>query len=153
MAAFLIHLLIWRIRIPKGQTRALALLFLICLILSFILLREAGQQISAAEYLYIALFFLSLATFYIAVYSAIEADSPSLVMVMNIYKAGDKGLSRDELLHATTDDLLVRPRTRDLLSAKMVRLEQDKYWLTGRGRLFIRVFIFYRNLLNLEKGG
>ncbi len=153
LAAFLMHLLIWRVRVPKGQTRALALLFLTCLIFSFILLRGSGYQISLAEYLYIWFFVFSLAAFYIAAYTAIEADSPSLVMAINIYKAGTRGLSRDELLKSATDDLLVKPRIRDLLSAKMVFLEKDKYWLTGRGRLFIRVFIFYRSFLKLEKGG
>lgn len=148
-----LHILIWRIRIPRSQTKVLFQVFLGVLVVSFLILWNTGKITSTVECFYIALFVLSLAITYISIYSAIEADSPSLVIVTKIAKAGSKGLNKEELLLSLTDDLLVKSRLTDLIGAKMVYLDGDKYKLSLSGVLFIRIFIFYRKLLKAGKGG
>lgn len=104
-------------------------------------------------YLHIALLVVSLALFYITTYSAIEADSPSLVMAMNIAQEGLKGLSKEQLFQTVSDDILIKPRIIDLVNARLIYLDSDRYKITKKGAYFIRIFILYRRLINLPKGG
>ena len=160
--AFFIHLLIWKIRIPRGQTKLLLKIFFSVLVMSLFSLKLAASfnpdfaryaPEGFLAYIHIALFVLSLALVYIATYSAIEADSPSLVMVMNIAGEGLEGLSKEGLMETITDDLLIKPRIRDLVNAKLIYLDSGRYKVSKKGVLFIYTFILYRKLINLPKGG
>ena len=86
-------------------------------------------------------------------YSAIEVDSPSLVMINAIAKAGKEGLDEKLFYQMMNGDILIKPRINDLLNDKMAYLEGYKYKLTPKGRLLVRIFILYRKLLNAPKGG
>lgn len=160
--AFFIHLIIWKICLPRNQTRALVLIFSAILIFGILLLKISLDQVNAFDlvifktiygYLQLCLLFVSLTLAYIVTYSGLEVDSPSLVMVMKIAQAGPHGLNKNILEANMNDDLLVLPRLRDLLSARMVYLDRGKYKLKGAGLLVARIFVVYRKLLKLEKGG
>ncbi len=161
-AAFLLHVFVWKIRLPKRQTKALlqifggTLLIGLCILWSAKFILQVGISIPGAvsEYLHIALFVISLTLAYMITYSALEADSPSLVMIMSIAQAGADGLEKTRFEQLMTDDILVIPRIHDLLRDKMVYVEGKKYKLTAKGALFARIFIVYRQLLNIhQKGG
>jgi hypothetical protein len=160
--ALIIHLLVWKIRVPKGQTKALLRIFFgalfVCLIGAWLASKTAVVlnpflPQKSSEYLHIFVFFISMALAYIAFYSAVEVDSPSLVIVMNVVKGGREGLDKEGLEQLTDDDLLVKPRIRDLAADKMVNLDSGKYKLTPQGFFLIRLIVFYRKLLNAGKGG
>jgi len=147
--------------LPKRQTKVLLQIFLITLsagIFSFKpLFSLTGINIFAvldvSEYLHISIFFISLLLAYMITYSAIEADSPSLVMVLNIAGTGPAGLDKVEFDRIINDDVLVKPRVHDLVIDKMVYLEGDRYRLTRKGVLLSRIFIIYRKILGAGKGG
>jgi len=105
------------------------------------------------EYLHVCLFFISLTLAYMITYSALEADSPSLVMVMAIRSAGPEGLDKKKFGQLMSDDTLVMPRIKDILLDKMARVDGDKYRLTPKGILMARIFIFWRKLINAPEGG
>jgi predicted transcriptional regulator len=87
-------------------------------------------------------------------YSALEADSPSLVMIMSIANAGITGLLKTQFEQRMTDDVLIIPRIQDLLRDQMIYEQEGKYKLTSKGLLFARIFIVYRHILNIsQKGG
>lgn len=161
--AFLLHLIIWKIRLPKRQIRMLLLIFFGVLILGIvnlwsIMLPLTVLGLSApytlAEYIHVVLFFTSLTLAYIVTYTAIEVDSPSMVMVMQIDNACPYGLEKMEFAKTLTDDILVKPRIRDLVTAKLTYMDGDKYKLTPEGVLLASIFIFYRKLMNnYSKGG
>jgi len=151
--AFLSHLIVWKVRVPERQVRALLKIFIYSLLAGLFMLRLTDSTLIAADYLYISLFVLSAAAAYIITYPALEADSPSLAIVSRIAAAGPRGLSDDEIYHEMGNDILVTPRIRDLLDEKLVRIRDGKYRLTRSGSLFVGIFIFYRGLLNLNKGG
>ena len=91
---------------------------------------------------------------YITTYSALEVDSPSLVMVMKIAKAGSNGLKKESFEHEMDDGILVVPRIRDLITGGMANLDEGRYRLTPKGVLVSRIFIAYRKLMNRDgKGG
>jgi hypothetical protein len=162
-SSFLLHILIWKIRLPHRQTKALLILFMGALAVAMTGLFYSSRFVPAAaeyvpvgisEYIQIALFHVSLTLAYIITYSSLEADSPSLVIVKAVADAGPEGLDKEVLDEMFTDDILVRPRVNDLIRDKLALVKEGKYRLTPKGRSFIRIFILYRKLLNAPlKGG
>ena len=160
-ASFLLHLAVWKVRIPARQTKTIL----------FILFGGLGASLAAfvlvpsfslacfpvpsgpAELLATALFVSSFSLAYVITYSAVEADSPTLVMIKTVADAGARGLAREDFFAVLNDAVLVEPRIRDLLTDRMAVLEGGRYSLPKKGRLFAAVFTKYRALLRLGKGG
>jgi hypothetical protein len=154
--AFFLHLLIWKIRLPKKQTKALLLIFFVTLSIGCVFIFYLPGMIafdSFWQYLHMSIFFVSFTLSYVITYSALEADSPSLVIVDLIHSAGINGLPDDELKSRLTDDVLVHPRIRDLYRDELIFNKYGKIFLTAKGKRLVRIFIFYRWLLNANKGG
>lgn len=153
---FLIHLALWRIRLPRYQTKTLLLIFVLTLIavlasINFLNRPPLPLPSGLAEYCHISLFVIIFALCYIISYSAIEADSPTLVMIRAI--AAKDGLPEEELRKQASDDVLIIPRVMDLVRDGMVVQEENVYRLTSKGKRFISIFIAFRNLLGAGKGG
>jgi hypothetical protein len=106
-----------------------------------------------SELLHVCLFVTAMILAYMITYTALEADSPSLVMTLKLKAAGKSGIPKEEFETFLSDDLIVLPRLKDLLVDKMAYKEGDIYRLTPKGRFMAKLFIFYRLLLGLEKGG
>lgn len=162
LAAFILHFAVWKIRLPRRQTRALGLIFLGVLFVGVVLLYLGVQNFISKglqppvypyEYIQIGLYFISLLLAYTITYSAIEADSPSLLIIMKIAKAGEKGLEEETLDREMDDKVLIEPRIRDLLKDGMAELQDGKYRLKPKGILMASLFTIYRNIMGLGKGG
>ncbi len=162
LSAFLIHLGVWKIRIPKYQTKTLLAIFfgtyfLFIIIFELFIPWESRFLFHAPryffDYVHILLFFTSFALAYIITYSALEVDSPSLSIIKLISESGAEGLEKEALFAKLSDDVLVIPRIHDLLRDHMAVLDGDKLRLTPKGRWFVGVLTFYRVLLNAKTGG
>lgn len=150
--ALLTHLAVWRIRYPRNPIKVLVLLFGVVALLGVIFL-SLRTSYTIAQYLHIIMLFFSLFTCYLLTYSAIQADSPSLVIVLRISEAGKNGLPSGSIKESLGDNLLVEPRLKDLVEARLVDLNNSVYKINKKGRLFALPFIIYRNFLGLGKGG
>ncbi len=161
--AFILHLAIWKIRLPERQVKTMLQIFFATLTAGILALWNAPPLFEIFgisppdniwEYLHICLMFVSLTLAYMITYSALEADSPSLVMVMSINSAEPWGLDKKRFEELMSDDILIMPRIRDVILDRMVYMDGGKYRLTPKGVLIARIFIFYRNLINApEEGG
>jgi len=161
-AAFSLHLIIWQIRVPKRQTRAVIQCFLVVLVVGAFILRHYSSAISVfglhppialRAYFSIGFYFISITLAYIITYSAIEADSPSLMIIMKIHEAGESGFKMESLEADLNNSSVILPRLKDLLIDKMAELEEGKYRLRAKGRLMAKLFSCYRNLMGAGKGG
>ena len=166
LLAFILHFVIWKVRIPKRQIKALLLIFYSTLIAGLMIVKQDYFTIpfmnvyapsSLFEYIHISLLFISITFVYIELYSTLETGSPSLIIITNIAKAGPEGLDK-ELLERSMDLLinnkLIEDRLRCIIRDNMVYIDERKFMLTCKGNLFIRVLIFYRKLLKItEKYG
>lgn len=160
--AFALHLALWRIHLPRRQTRAILLLFFgtgggTLALLPWLVasLPALGLRSPPAleSYLSLAVFITAATLSYMITYSAVEADSPSLVMALAVRGAGPSGLSIDDF-HARLDEtVLLEPRMRDLVRDGLCRLEGHRYSLTPKGWRMARIFLLHRRLLGLGKGG
>ena len=161
-SALCVHFLMWKICLPRtNHTKVLLAIFFGVLVLglwilkahpAFCLMGILPPQ-ALADYAALILLYVSLVLAYITSYSAVEVDSPSLMMIYDIAQAGPKGLKKEEFFARFSDDLLVIPRLDDLVRDGMVVLRQDKYYLTPRGIFWADIFIGFRRLLKAPKGG
>lgn len=156
--AFGVHILVWRIRLPRRQTKALLAIFLGALAVGLCLAAFWPSAHALAPddiwgQAHVALFVLAVMGAYVITYTAVEADSPTLVMVMLIRAAGPEGLDRKVFAALLTDELLVLPRLRDMVRDGTAIMEGGRYRLTAKGRRFARIFGAYRRLLGGEMGG
>ena len=160
--AFAVHVVVWRLHLPKRQMKVLLYIFGGVLIVGLLIIKyssivaenyPANVPSDFFEYLHIVFLYGALVLAYLVTYSAVEVDSPSLVMVTLIADAGFQGIAKDDFEQKMGDDILVVPRLRDLVSDKMVFIKNGTYILTAKGILLARIFIFYRKLLRASKGG
>lgn len=155
--ALLVHLALWRVRPPRRHIRALLRLFAGALAAGLLLLRAGADGAGAAGLCELgpaAVLFVSLSLAYIVTYTAVQVDSPSLVMVLAVARAGAGGVTRAELEAALTNDVLVGPRLDDLVRDEVATCRDGVYRLTGRGLPWLRLVRFWRRLMGLpEKGG
>ncbi len=159
--AFLLHLVIWKIYLPKRQVAALLKIFFLVLISGIFLLIKFPKLINwdilpSANFFEISqllLLYISITAAYIVSYPAIEADSPTLVIIKAVAGAGVRGLDKSKLEEMMKDDLLIVPRVRDMLSDKMIYLDGEKYKLMPKGMAMARIFLFYKNMIRGAKGG
>ncbi len=157
--AFLIHLVLWRIRIPRRQTKALLAIFLGTLPLGLAGVNLAAPLLGLGplgvwECLHVAVFHVAMSLAYIVAYSALENGSPSMAILTDIADARGQGRSRQELaVLFQGGPRPVETRLQAMLHDNMVVDEQGIYCLTAKGRLWARAFSAWRSLLNLGKGG
>ncbi|TAM36228.1 hypothetical protein EPN54_05715 [bacterium] len=150
--AFLLHLAVWRLHYPRNPIKTLILLFGATALLGIIFLVLCASY-TAVQCAHIVLFFFSLFICYLITYSAIEADSPSLVIVLRVAKFGKEGLPSEHIKESLGNDLLIEPRLKDLVESGLVDLSGSTYKINEKGRLLLLPFVIYRNFLGLGKGG
>jgi hypothetical protein len=98
--ALAVHVIVWRTCLPRRQLFTLAIVFIltpIAAILFGALMNDFIFKILPMGIVLIALFYFSLAFDYVILFSAIEADSPSLTMIALIQQRGLEGIRREEL--------------------------------------------------------
>ena len=139
--AILAHLIVWRIHLPRRQTRSLLIILfgVSALVIGSTFPASRAGLIATVEYpalIQSALFCISMSLAYTITYSALEADSPTLVMIRAIADAGPEGFDKERLFQTMTGDVLVMPRIDDLL-----RLHRQKDGKLGKEPLRITIWV------------
>lgn len=160
--ALIVHCVMWKLRVPKRQTRTILVIFFttlgvviasLPLVVAHVSPPGLSLPLHPVTYLHI-ICFVTAATFaYMITYSAVEVDSPSLVMALAINKAGDAGLPETDFRVMMSDTLLVEPRIRDMLRDGLAIKDGEFYRLTSKGRRMARLFVLHRRLLGAGMGG
>jgi hypothetical protein len=157
-AAFLLHWLVWRIRIPRRQTAAILLILLgslpagLAAVIWLPALAWIGP-LSFWEILHVAEFHIALSLAYVVAYTAIEGRSPSMALLVYVADADGRGRTREELESLLRDENPVEARLRAMLLDQMVVREADSFRLTPKGWAWAHSLGSFRALLKMEKGG
>jgi hypothetical protein len=154
--ALLVHFVVWRIRVPKQQAATLIVIILTVGILGFLLLFSFGSEdvaLSGARLLLGIGVFGSVAAIYLILFSAIEADSPTLTMINLIQSGGIRGISEDDLRLAMSRYSYVNARIDQLLQDKMVIETAHGLQIQPSGRWLCTFILFYRRLLFRSHAG
>jgi hypothetical protein len=147
-----LHLLIWKIRLPKYHTRTLVILF--ALVLGAGMAAFPIHRMGLPQLIHLCLFYTSLSLCYVILYSTIEFDSPTLSLIRHLAHNGTRGLSLEEVRQFLEARPFVRRRLAALLHDGLVREENGRYFVAGRGSLFFRLILAFRALYgSIERGG
>jgi hypothetical protein len=155
--AFLLHVLWWRIRLPRRQ---LSTLFR--WLIGFFPVGMGGlcmlgvwplAWISTPATAVVALIYFSLSITYVITYSAIEGDSPSLSLVRWIASRPD-GVSARELEEFMAQRPFIHARLRALQEDALTEERDGRLHIRGTPSLFFRLILAWRKLYGpLERGG
>jgi hypothetical protein len=156
------HLMVWRVRKPASEYTSLSALCLAVVVFSLAGFYAIQPMISGSvrflpvtlfDYANFVMLYIALALSYLITYSAVQADSPTMTILLRIERAGPKGLSLEEMVAELNDHVLVAPRLEDLVTGNLVGLHGGRYVVDPRGAYLAKTYIFFRALLKMEKGG
>ncbi len=150
---FVLHILVWRVRRPKRQTSAVLAFFLASVPAGVLAAYLGGFAVDLADLVLIAQFLVAAALAYTCINSAIQEDSPALMVVTFVALAGPEGCTAGDVRSALDADLTLAPRLRDFEKAGMIEHRDGRYRLTARGRRFRQGFELIRRILRLPRGG
>ncbi len=152
---------VWRVLRPAGHYLALSALYLTALVAAIVLFFAVGQTALAAwivpatvrEAVDFLLLYTAATLAYMVTYSAVQADSPSMMILLAIERAGAGGLKCEDLVAELGDHVVVVPRLEDLVIGGLAAVERARYVISIRGAMLARLYIAYRALLKMDKGG
>jgi hypothetical protein len=161
LLAFVLHLTLWRWRLPKGQLKALLVIFaLVWAVASLSVLAgflgfgsfAAGWLVG---FLYFCLIYWSAAFCYVITYSAMEGDSPTLSLTRHLHPRGEEGVSHDEVEEFFRQRPFVGARVKALVTDNVFIEEERGYRLTPGSYVFFRVILGYRRIVfgPIKSGG
>ena len=157
MLAFVVHVIIWRVHPPKRSIRALLCIFattpLVAVLIVMAIEPSAVIGASLSDALRVLLFYVSCSLVYVCLYSAIEAQSPSIAIVSYVAGCGSAGCSDSDIANHIKDGESVSARIDLMKAAKMIVVGDGRYALTPGGRLWAELFQFAGNIFRLPLGG
>lgn len=153
IVSFLLHVLIWNNLKPKKQMFLLALIFLLLPSVIYIALSVVSPGFfNIVNTLLILILEIGLSGVYIMTYPAMQAECPTLKIILEVAKSMPQGLSEDAIRNIFSAEKLFVERVEDLVSEGFVFFKENKIYLSAKGRILSGVFLGYRNLLGLPLG-
>lgn len=150
--AMVAHLIIWRVRLPGSQIKALLIIF--NAVLGIGMIGAVACSVVFTDLMHIALFYESISLSYFITYSAIEGDSPTLSLIRLLAESHSAGVPAHEVAHFLAQRPFVKTRLAALVTAGLIREQTDRYFLAGKGSLAFRLILGYRKLYGpIYKGG
>ena len=156
-AAFFIHLIWWRIALPRRQTAALLAVFFGVLVawlaVSHFLPGRWWTAADRWQAIHVAVFHTACSLAYIVAYSALEHRSPSMTLLVAVADSGTAGCSHEELRGLLAGASPVEVRLDAMLHEGMVVRDGDGYRLAPKGRAWATMLTNWRRLLGMPPGG
>ena len=157
MISFVIQIILWKIKIPKYQS----IIILVIFIINFIVLYVPFYLIFCnnfflekkflAELIQVTIFYFGFTGAYLITFTAVEKDSPTIVLMMNIFTKGKKGISIKKIYSIITDYEFIKLRLDDLLFSKLIIYKKKKYFITKKGKKIIKLMYVFQKLINMNK--
>jgi len=159
--AWIVHLAIWRWRLPKAQLKALLVIFAVVWAIAALLFLTGFVGVGAfaagwlVGFLYFCLIYWSAAFCYVITYSAMEGDSPTLSLTRHLHRRGEKGVPHEEIEDFFRQRPFVGARVQALVTDSIFVEEDSGYRLASGSYLFFRVILGYRRVVfgPIKSGG
>jgi hypothetical protein len=157
LAAFCVHVLWWRIRLPKRQLwtllRGLTAFFPLGMGMLCGLGLWPAAWFTSPAIAVVALLYFSLTITYVITYSALEGDSPSLSLVRWI-ATRPEGVTAAELDAFMAQRPFIRARLRALQEDALTEERDGRLFIRGTPSLFFRAILAWRTLYGpMDRGG
>lgn len=147
MTGFIIHVIWWRLAMPKNSTLALLTVFSANLCMFILRMHDTAFIIP------FVLLYWGCALVYIIMYSAIEQQSPTLAIVGLIHAAGEDGCSIQSLKDQLQPDAQIQKRLQLIAMSGMIAEQDDRWELTNKGKSWAGIFALSSIIFGLQRGG
>lgn len=148
---WVIHVALWRFRLPRNQTRALLFLFTLVLGVWLIFL---APRLGLVETLQVMTLSIPLFLCYVITYSAIEGDSPTLSLMKHLDERRHTGLHKDEVFLFFLARPFLQARIDALVKSGLIKLEGERFVIAKKPSLSFKVVLEFRKLFGpISKGG
>ncbi len=146
---FAVHLVWWRVRLPRRQRAVLLLLFLVggailAPLAAWVVGAVGLEPLSWVQWLNAALAVVSVALAYVVTYSALEADSPTLSLIRRVAQSGEAGLDLGQLVDFMNERPFVAARLSALFDEGMLIERDGRYFLAEHPYTLFRLVLFHR---------
>lgn len=153
-----LHLVWWRIALPVHQRRGLLRLFSALLVVylgasAVLAERWPTAVLAPAELAQVGLCYVSLMLSYVATYSMIEADSPTLSLLLFVSGQGAEGRLREDLESFLLGRSVLQDRLEAMLVDGMLVERDGRYHLATGSFLAFRLILAYKRLFDSGQGG
>jgi hypothetical protein len=150
--AWVLHVLWWRISLPRHQMGALLGVFALAPVLAGVLWLVIGRPafVLPQDLPGVAMFYAGALGCYLIAYTGVEETSPSLAAMQALQDAGPAGCSPEELSSVITDSNFVKPRIDALKRDGMLAAAEGGFVLTPRGRKAARLSLLLSRLFNIR---
>ena len=148
--ALVIHVIWWRLKVPRRQPFVLVMLLLAVAVCGFAVIYAAdlfSGELPLPRFLLAFLLYGSGGVVYLIFFSAMEEDSPSLTLIRLISEAGPRGVHRDELMRVIERHSYIKVRIDMMVSDGMAVETPSGLRLASQGLWLSRIVLFYRKLL------
>ena len=148
----MIHLFVWRLKLPRRQIKALLITFVV--VGGIWSLGAVALRVGILPILHTGLFYGVVSLCYVITYSAIEGDSPTLSLVLFVAEAETRGRSKTELDEFMVHRPFVRARLSALVLSDFIREKDGRFFATGHNPLPFRIILGFRKLYGpIARGG
>lgn len=153
------HVLWWRACLPANQLATLLKLLLavlalwlgINILLGLTGLDIAGLPLAPIPCLHAGLLYIAPALAYVVLFSAVEADSPSINILRALDEAGPKGLTETELLRRTGMERFFISRLERMEADGMARRTPQGLVAGAKGSLLLGLVQLWRVIMGAPK--
>lgn len=160
LACFSLHVLWWRCQHPKNDIFLLILIFFIIPFLFFFVFYTLLCFKILPDYLYLSFSDLlsviilhgALSSAYLAGYPALQAQCPSLNIMLIVNDAMPNGIRKEEVRRLLGGDILLDVSIEKMIREGLAKEVDGKIAPTGLGKLVASFFIAFRSLLGIERG-
>lgn len=138
---------------PRKQILWLGIIFIILPAALYLLkvIRAAGDGGSEGIF-FVFLWHVLLSLVYIMSYPAVQAECPTLKIVLSVADSMPNGMTIEDVGDIFSEDALLNERVEDLIRDGLIFLNEDKCVLSCKGYLLAAFFSGYRGLLGLPAG-
>jgi hypothetical protein len=153
--SLLVHLVIWRAALPKRHTVALLAIFAVCPVVALLLLSWFWPSASVAgswQWVLLGLTYVPAALTYICLYSLIEFQSPTVMIVEHIRSAGGS-IAVASLRDRMIGEQPMRTRLGTLAASGILHRTGDEYAIAPRYTWFARLLVVLALVLGVTEGG
>jgi len=152
LGMLLVHVLRWKLALPRNQLAALLKLILAAAALwlgANIGLELAGWRLGplplpVAACVLVLFFYMALALGYVMLFSTIDADSPSINILLVLHASGAHGIPSGELARRTGMGRFFASRIDRMLADRMIAREGEGYVAAPKGLFLLRVVGLWR---------
>ena len=149
LTAFLVHLVVWRFRMPRNHTLGLLTIFCVTPFALSLIIKPALTW----DIVHVGIFYTSCALVYIIFYSLIEAESPTLSIISRLRNATPEGCTLEAFEESFGNNSLLKQRAAAMVKSGLIVPNNSGYTLTHKGRLLASVFAYAAQVIGLGRGG